>query len=470
MTNAKRRIRLNLPAKATVFYTLTGALERGMTFIFTPIFTRLLTPDEYGLYPLYVSWMGVLTVIITLELSGNVIYKGMAKYAGREDEFLTSALGLMTLSFALSAAAVAILGQSLSALFGLSPIILFFLVLQIFINGILNLYFAKCRYFYKYLSASVINVITAVLSPTLALLIIRTTPYVAEARIAAPLIISGIIALPLAISLFHSAHQPPSLKIWKYLIRTVAPLLPHFIASTVIAQSGKIAIGRYFGDGALAKYSLVFSLGFIFSVITSGISSGLSPWINRKLSEGSYLRVGELSEKLFSLFAPLTLMAVTFVPEGLSFLAPREYLDAFGAVFPIAISVLLGFLSTTLYTVILYYDKSHLVTASTVITAALTVILHLSITRRFGYAAAASVQCAASLLLVIFYSFILGGVLKKRPFHVRGYICTLLQAIAIAALLYLLRHSLPSRVMIFLMLAVLLIPRTIGCCKMIREQ
>ncbi len=469
ITNTKRGMRIKLPARATVFYTLTGALERGMTFIFTPIFTRLLTPDEYGLYPLYVSWMGVLTVVITLELSGSVIYKGLAKYCGRENEFLTSALGMMTLSFVLSGIGVVTFGQGLSSLFGLSPIILFFLVLQIFINGILNLYFAKCRYFYKYLSASVINVITATASPTLSFFIIRLTSFKAEARIIAPLIVSAALALPLAASFLRGSRQLFSAEIWKYLIRIVAPLLPYFIASTVIAQSGKIAVGRYFGDGALAKYSLVFSLGFIFSVITSGICSGLSPWINRKLSAGNFQRVGELSLRLFSLFAPLTLMAVTFVPEGLSFLAPTEYLDAFGAVFPIAVSVLLGFLSTTLYTVILYYDKSHLVTVATVITAALTVFMHMTVTRHYGYIAAALSQCLSSLLLVIFDSIILGGVLKKRPLHIGGYLYTLSLAISIATLLYLLRNSFVSRVLIFLMLIVLSIPRAIVCYKMIRE-
>ena len=84
-----------MPARASVWYTVCGVIERGVGFIFTPIFTRALTPEEYGLYPLYVSFMSLFTIVITLELSGNIIYRGLSKYRGREDEFISSTLGIV---------------------------------------------------------------------------------------------------------------------------------------------------------------------------------------------------------------------------------------------------------------------------------------------------------------------------------------------------------------------------------------
>ena len=469
-SNVKRKGKITLPARATVFYTLTGALERGTNLIFTPIFTRMLTPEEYGIYPLYVSWMGILTVVCTLELTGNVIYKGLSKYRGREGDFLSASLGLISLSSLTVLLLFLPLGDGVLSFIGLNRGILLLLILQIYINGVTNLYFARCRYFYRYKSASLINLLAAILSPTLSFLIIRLTAFDGEARIIGPLVVSGVIAVPLAVSFIRRSKRLFDGGIWRYLLRLVLPLLPHFLASTVIAQSGKIAVGRFFGDGELAKYSLVFSLGFLFSVITNGINSGLSPWINRKLSHGAGHTVDLTVEKLFSVFAALSLMGVCFIPEGLSFLAPPEYLGALPAVYPIAISVLLSFLGSTLYTVIVYYERTYLVTLGSVGVAVLTVILHLTLTARYGFMAAALVQVIASASLVLANAIILGGVLKNHSFKLKNYLGTLTGAVLFAATLSYLRDMLIPRILVFIALLLILIPRAVSLYRLIKEK
>ena len=469
-SNVKVIGKITLPAKATVFYTLTGALERGMTLIFTPIFTRILSPEEFGLYPRYVSWMGILTVILTLELSGSVIYKGLVKYKHREGEFLSSAFGIITL-LTLSAIFVAVLfGDLLYLLTGLSKSVMVFLILQIYLNGVANLFFAKCRFFYKYKLASMLNVVSAILSPTLSLLVIRFSIYKSEGRIIGPLAISALIVIPIICSILKGSSAIFNKEIWKYIFTFTLPLILHFLSSSIIAQSGKIFVGRYFGNGALARYSLVFSLGFLFTVVTGGISSGLSPWINRKLSHGAGHIIDITAEKLFSVFAILTLIATAFIPEGLSVLAPLEYRSYLSAVYPLSISVLLSFLSTTLYTVILYYEKGRLISTCSIFTAALTLFLHLTITKRFGYLAAAFVQIVASAITVLSYALILGGVLKKHTFKARKYVMTFLLCSTGSFLLSYFRNSILSRILFFSALILMLIPKAIECYRLIKEK
>ena len=55
--------RLSTEEKASVLYIITGILSRGVSFLFTPIYTRLLSESEYGVYSLYVSWLGLFTVL-----------------------------------------------------------------------------------------------------------------------------------------------------------------------------------------------------------------------------------------------------------------------------------------------------------------------------------------------------------------------------------------------------------------------
>lgn len=468
-SNIKKFSKINRPAKASVFYTLTGAFERGTSFIFTPLFTRMLTPTEYGLYPLYTSALGIMSVLISLELGGGVIYRALSSRKKEEHgEVFCSSLAMIFISSGAFLLIFTLFPSLGTLLFGLDRVTLLFMTAQIFLNGTLAVYFAGCRYSYNYKPPSLINILLALLSPSLSYLVIKIGSLRAEGRIVGTLFATALIALPVAVKLIRGGRVRPS--IIKELFLTALPILPHFLATSVIMQSGKLIIGKYFGEGALAKYSLVFSLGFIFTVVTTGVGSGLSPWITRKLSCGAEHAVDIMTERLFSLFAVLTLLGVTFMPEALKVLAPPEYRDALGAVYPISISVLLSLLGTVLYSIALYYKRGGLVSLSSVGIAAAILGLHLLFTRRLGYGAAAVIQSIASLFTVLSYAFILGGVLKKHSFRLTSYLRTFAVAVAFTSLLFIFRRVLPARVTLALAFVLMLIPRALACYKLIRES
>ena len=468
--NIKKVGRLTLPARASVWYTVTSALERGVGFIFTPIFTRALTPEEYGLYPLYVSFMSLFTIAITLELSGNIIYRGLSKYRGREDELISCVFGIICLFFFIVLALLIAFGNIASRFTGLGREILLFLAFQVFFSGILNLYVAKCRFLYEYKTVSLINTALAILSPTLSFVLINFTRVRASARIIAPLALTAIIAVPLGIMIIARGKRLFSREIWGFILRLDIPLLPHFAATALIAQSGKIIVGRYFGEEALAKYSVVFSMGFVFSLITVGINSALSPWVNRKLESGESERVGEVVEPAFALFALMTLCGMCFSPEGLAFLAPREYATALGAIYPLSLSVLVGFLTAIINAALLFHGKSHLISTASIITAVVNLALGLTLTARHGYIAAALVQLASSLILFGISAVMVGGVSQKSIVNPKSHLAIVAIAGVVSMLLYLLRDMLLSRVLLFAALVMIALPIALRCKSLIIEK
>ncbi|MBQ8689813.1 MAG: oligosaccharide flippase family protein [Clostridia bacterium] len=470
LTAANKKARFALPARASIWYVITSALERGITFIFTPIFTRALTTDEFGLYPLYVSWMGVFTVFITLELSGNIIYRGLSRFKGREDELISTSLLIMSTSAAIMCAAVLIFGDAMTRVIGLSRQIILLLIAQIYTSGVVNLFFAKCRYFYKYKLPSFINIAFAVASPALSLFLINFTRVRSEARIVAPLAVTAIIALPIAASMLYSAKHRFSPDIARHLLKNALPLLPHYAATTVMAQIGKITVGRFYGEGELAKYSVVFSMGFLFSLVTGGINSALSPWITRKLAASKGDQIEATAQKVFPLLATMTLMGLCFSPEGLAFLAPAEYRSALGAVYPISISVLFTFLVLLINAILLYFEKGHLVTVASLIAAAISIILNLTVTSRYGYIAAALIQAASSFILLVISVIMLGGVLKKRSFSNSKYLRVIIVTALFAWLLFALRDVFLSRVFLFISFLLVLIPQALECKNLIKEK
>ena len=86
--------------KSGIWYTISNFLVRSIGIITIPIFTRFLTKTEFGLYNNYTSWLGILTIFVTLNIQSTL---GRAKYDFGEkfDEYILSVLILSSVSAAI---------------------------------------------------------------------------------------------------------------------------------------------------------------------------------------------------------------------------------------------------------------------------------------------------------------------------------------------------------------------------------
>ena len=466
----KTKFKITLPARASVWYTIVAFFERSAGVIFTPIFTRLLTPSEYGVYSLYTSWLGVFTVIASLEITGGVVYRGLLKFKSEIESYISSALGLLILSTLISLTLYLTFGRRLNDLTGLTTGITLLLFFQILLAGIENLYMARLKFHYTYKSHAAISLTIALLSPLLSIMLIKATRLGGVSRIIAPIITSAAVAVPIFFIILKKSKRLFRGEFWRFILKFNLPLLPHFLALSVIAQAGKIIIGRYLGGAELGKYSVAFSAGFIVSLVTYGISSALQPWINRKLISCEERRINDTAEALFSLAVISTLSFFCIIPEIFSIFASREYYEAIGAVYPIAISVVISFLTSTVSTAISYYEKNLFLTISSVSIAALSVSLNLFAVPRLGYIAAALIQLFSSFLMLFLSYFTLRLILKKELFLPREYLKYILLILLFSLLLYLFRGVFLSRALILTVLIMIILPLLDRCKSLICEK
>ena len=90
---------LNVPARSSLFFTLTNLFCKGAAFLFTPIFTRLLSPAEYGEFSIFSTLLSLSTVAATMEMSGGVI---MRLFQKERDKRSLSILSAWIISVALA--------------------------------------------------------------------------------------------------------------------------------------------------------------------------------------------------------------------------------------------------------------------------------------------------------------------------------------------------------------------------------
>ena len=66
--------------KASLWFLICSFLQKGISTVSTPIFTRLLSTAEYGQYNVFNSWLGIITIFVTLNLSAGVYTQGLVKF------------------------------------------------------------------------------------------------------------------------------------------------------------------------------------------------------------------------------------------------------------------------------------------------------------------------------------------------------------------------------------------------------
>lgn len=470
MEKIRRLRRIRVPAKASLWYIISGAVARSVGVVGTPLFTRLLTPEEYGLYPLFNTWLGVVTVLATLELTGGFIYRGLLRFENRKEEFLSSATALMLISFGTVSILYLLLHNQINSLTRLSTGVSIMLLLQVLSNAVLAFYTAGARYRYKYKTVALINILSAILNPIISVGIINLTPIRAEARIIGGVLVGLAVAIPLGVVIFIKGRRFFSREIWVYLLRHTLPLLPHYLSMSIILRAGEIWVGKIYGQGALGKYSVAMSLGLSMTMITGGLISALSPWMMRKLRDGYD---GEISSLLLYLCRGVglgALLILSVAPEVLSIITPADYHDAISAVYPLALTVIPMFLSSAVISAQMYFEKSGVTALPSVIAAFVSMALSAIALPYLPYTAAGIFSLIAYLVLSFLNLLGYKRVAGKYPVDLGAVARTIILISTYALLLYFMRDVFISRILLAMPILPPLVLIGLNVFKRIKEK
>ena len=450
MEKIKKYFSLRLPAKASMWYIASSVVARGIGALSTPIFTRLLSAAEYGVYPLYLSWLTVASVIVSLELSGGAIYRGLQKYGDRKDEFLSSAFGLFLTVFIGFCALYFSFSYFINSLTGLSTFITTLMLVEIFANTVIGFYTAKARFEYRYKSVSALSLISALSSVLLSVVIILLSDAKGEARIIGSVIALCATGTYALFMLLKNSKGIYSKEVWLFLLKVNVPLLPHYFSISLIMRIGEIAVAKGFGKEALGKYSVAVSLGMALTIITSGILSALSPWIIRKIKAKETENIRELLLLITKALCLICLLLLSCAPELLAILTPPDFHSVLPVVYPIAISVIPIFLSNALTSAEMYFEKSILTAIPSVITATVSVLLTLSILPRVDYRFVGLFVLFAYSLLTLLNVLVYKQISGQNPIHVKPTLVSILLTALYSVILFIFRDVMLSRIILAL--------------------
>ena len=121
-------------AKAAMWFAFATIMQKGISFFTVPVFTRIMTTEQYGLFNVYLSWTTVLNIIVTMELHSCAYLNGLAKM-DTDEEKNELATSLLNLSFILTLGwftIYLIFREWLNNFLGISTVMVVFMFLEIF--------------------------------------------------------------------------------------------------------------------------------------------------------------------------------------------------------------------------------------------------------------------------------------------------------------------------------------------------
>lgn len=381
----------NVVMRASFWFMFCGILQKGVAMLTTPIFSRLLTTEQYGQYSLYTSWLSILTIFCTLRLEKAVFNKGMSKYPDDRDTY-TSSMQLATNILTLCSFGIYLFFRSqINAITELGTAVTCGMFLELMFNPAMSFYNLRKRYDYKYVSVVVITISYTVLNALLGVVAVLLSDESDRgiARIATCICVATLFGLGCYIYNCCRSRFKIKFKYITFAIKFNIPLIPHYFSSYILEQSDRLMIQKMVSTSKVGIYSVAYNIGLVMKIVSDSLHSAITPWQYEKMRKHEYEDVNKtifpiLLAALFSL-----VLFIGFAPEAMWILADKEYFEAVYAIPPVAASVFFIMCYGIYSNAEFYFNANKFSSFCTMFGAVVNVILNFIGIKLFGYIAAA---------------------------------------------------------------------------------
>lgn len=379
---------LPIGVKATFWFLLCSFLQKGISVLSTPIFTRLLTTAEYGQYNIFYSWMNILTVFVTLNLYSGVYMQGIIKFEEQRDEFTSSLMGLMTTLTLAWIVMYCAFHEFWNQILSLTNIQMFSMLIMLWTTGIFNFWSMEQRVDLNYKPLVSVTLFVSLAKPLLGIVLVMHSTDKVTARIVGLLLVEIMSYTWMYVMQMRKGGKFFSWNFWVYAARFNLPLIPHYLSLNILSGADRIMIGKMIGKSEAGIYGLAYSVSQIMTLFNVALLRTVEPWLYKKIKLKEIREMERIVYPLFVAVALLNLLLIALAPEIVSIFAPYEYRNAIWIIPPVAMSVYFMFAYSFFAAFEFYYEKTRYIAVATILGAILNIILNYVFMDIFGYYAA----------------------------------------------------------------------------------
>lgn len=391
-------------------YAIAVLFQRGIGFLLLPLYTRVLSPDEYGQLAVVLTISAGVSTLLSFGLETAVFrtYILLQDTPEQRPPFVNS-VGLLALvgPAVLAAIAVVAFGDLIASWLGVSSLAIGLGIGTAAVTvSATVLPFAILRAQERLRAYLQLTAVQVVLNTTLTVALVVVLGWGVVGWLLGSLI---AISVTLAAGLVMLGHRWTLSVDRGYLVATLAfglPLLPHAAAHWGLSMSDRIVLGAFVPPADIGLYQLAYQFAIPVSTLGIAMTRGTAPLYAHAARSAADRE--ELARVIVHhvLIIALIGMAVSILgPPVIELLMPPEFADAGDYVPWLALgTVFLGIYFVPMNIISILAGSTRSVWVATVVAASVNISLNLLTVPRFG-ASATAVNFAVG------YAVLLVGVL-----------------------------------------------------------
>ena len=316
---------LPVQAKASLWFLICSFFQRGVSTVTTPVFTRLLSTEEYGRYNVFNSWMSIITVFVTLNLFYGVYAQGLVKFEEEKKIFTSSLQGLTLVLVIVWTVLYLLVHDFWNDLFHLTTAQMLAMFVMMWTAAVFNFWAAEQRALYKYQALVAVTIGVSLAKPIVGILFVVLTEDKVTARILGLMLVE--VAGYTALFFIHMYRGKTffSRKFWLYALRFNIPLIPHYLSQTVLNSADRIMIKNMVGAEEAGIYSLAYAISLIMTLFNTALMNTISPWIYQKIKAKKTEDIAPIAYITLVGIAGANLLLIAIAPEAVKIYEPETY-------------------------------------------------------------------------------------------------------------------------------------------------
>lgn len=391
--------------KAVSAYTISSLLINGISFLVLPLFTRLLTTTEYGVYGLYSSYFSIYEILIVF---GGLSTVKIAKFTETMDyeSYVSTMLFVPVFFTIIFVVAINIILCFTKEIFSLNRELWNFLFLTGFFASLSSIICSKLAVDGEYKNKVVYSAIHVVINISLSLVICYSSYFGTRkymSRIIG-LFVSNIIAFGYVV--LKIKIKKIDFSCLKTFFKWSTPLFFHTLATILIIQSDRLVLKSIKDLSAVGVYTIATTLFAIPMTIQTSIESSWSPWFLRKLHSKDYTSIFLINNFCLSVFGFLILFFILVSPDIVHIFTGKDYWAAAYILAPLSITVYAEMLYCVPVNLEFYNKNTLFVCVGTIVALCLNIYLDFVFISWFDTQGAAYATALSRFVLFLLHFFI----------------------------------------------------------------
>lgn len=387
--------------KSGFWYTISDFMTRATVFITMPIFTRLLSNEEYGNFTVFANWQGLLVMICGLEVNSTL---NRARFDFTEKEefngYITSALLSSTIFTAVVFAFYLMFPGFFERMLLLDRRYMLAMFAYLFTYPAFSTFQAKQRITYHYKLSAAIAIVLSVSSSLMALFLAYVMK---EDRLLGRIV--GQYGLTIAAGIlfyvyFVSRSRAVTARAIKYALRLGIPFIFSYTGSQIMLSSDILVVKHMCTAKEVSYISVTGTTSNIILLLIYALNSAWGPWFYDMLKNERRKEIRKVYQIYLWGTVICTFAILLIGPEIILILGGTKYAESIYLLPPTILCGTFTVMTAQFGSLETYYKKPEYASILVSIVAVLNIFLNILGVKMWGYRAVCYTTVFSQLLLI----------------------------------------------------------------------